>query len=345
MPRPSLRGMRVLLCRTDRLGDLMLTLPAAADIVAGLPGASVAVLCAPENAPLARLHPAVAEVIPWRPEDGSRMLAGKLAGFSVAVACQPRPPALAWRLWREGIPLRVGTARRWWSVLFNLRQAAGRAGSGRHECELNRDLAALAIARLGGDAGVRQRPAGHRLAIPADLAAESAARLSALGLPAEGFAVLHAGSRGSARDWPVASMLALADRLAGAGMPVAWSVGPADAAVRARLAARPGARLLDGWPIGVLAAAFSRAGVVVANSTGPLHVAAAAGAPVVGLYPPVAACDPGRWGPLGAGSRAVVAPTLPGEPALFPSPRRAPDDLMERIAVDEVLAAVLAVRR
>jgi ADP-heptose:LPS heptosyltransferase len=55
-----------------------------------------------------------------------------------------------------------------------------------------------------------------------------------------------------------------------------------------------------------LAAALSMADVVVANSTGPLHLAVAVGTKVVGLYPGKAVMSPQRWGPLGRHDRVLV---------------------------------------
>ena len=55
-----------------------------------------------------------------------------------------------------------------------------------------------------------------------------------------------------------------------------------------------------------LAAALSLADVVVANSTGPLHLAVAVGTKVAGLYPGKAVMAPVRWGPLGKHDRVIV---------------------------------------
>ena len=56
-----------------------------------------------------------------------------------------------------------------------------------------------------------------------------------------------------------------------------------------------------------LAALYARASVVVANSTGPLHLAAALGTPVVGIYPQLTAMSPARWGPY-TDTKRVLCP-------------------------------------
>ena len=57
-----------------------------------------------------------------------------------------------------------------------------------------------------------------------------------------------------------------------------------------------------------LAGLLSLAEVVIANSTGPLHLAGAVGTRVIGLYPHTEAMSPVRWGPLGTGHQVVLPP-------------------------------------
>jgi len=87
-----------------------------------------------------------------------------------------------------------------------------------------------------------------------------------------------------------------------------------------------------------LAALFRRADLFVSNSTGPLHLAAAVGTPVVGLYPQATAMSQQRWGPY-ARNKRVFTPAMPitcekcarrtGDPCLC----------MASISVEEVFAA------
>ena len=58
--------------------------------------------------------------------------------------------------------------------------------------------------------------------------------------------------------------------------------------------------------IGVIATASA----VVAPSTGPLHLAAALGTPLAGIYSPVRVHHPDRWGPLGPGRKKVFIPDV-----------------------------------
>jgi heptosyltransferase-3 len=113
--------------------------------------------------------------------------------------------------------------------------------------------------------------------------------------------VLHPGSGGSARDWSAENFAALGERIqTGMKMKVIVSGGVNEHELVRRVAAgmtTPPAECAGTMSLTELAALFRRATVFVSNSTGPLHIAAAAGTPVVGFYPPIVQCSPVRWGP------------------------------------------------
>ena len=339
MPSP-----RVLLLRCDRLGDCMLALPAAVTLRALLPDAHISFCCRPENVPLVSLVDGIDEVIAWDPDSGTASLGETFKSFDAAAMLLPKPPSLAWALWRSGVKIRVGSGRRWWSPLFSHRVAGSRSAGVLHESQQNTRLAIALAQALGATAA--PQPTEQLLpsfTFPEAVTNQAHDTIAAAGLDGEGpLVILHGGSRGSAKDWPLEHMVELANHLIADGCQVGWTVGPVDAAVQQRIAESLGdtAHFIVAPPLDVLAAVLSQAHCVVANSTGPLHVASLAGAPVVGLYPPVKACTPDRWGPIGPGARSLTAPLQPGESNPIPKPDLAPDDLMTRISVEKVYALV-----
>jgi ADP-heptose:LPS heptosyltransferase len=107
-------------------------------------------------------------------------------------------------------------------------------------------------------------------------------------LPGEGpWVALHAGAGDPRRRWAPERFAAVADRLAAAGLrPLLVGSDadlPASAAVR-RHATTPLHDLTGRTDLGTLAAVLSRCAVVVANDSGPLHLARAVGPATVGLY-------------------------------------------------------------
>jgi lipopolysaccharide heptosyltransferase II len=126
------------------------------------------------------------------------------------------------------------------------------------------------------------------------------------------------------------------------GVPVCFTGGPDDeAAAAAARAATGGARVRDlvgRTSLRQLVALARRARLYIGCDTGPMHVAAAVGTPVVALFGPA---DPARTGPWGPGHRVlrVPPPCAPCNRRTCNQPRHA---CMEDITVEHVLAAARA---
>jgi ADP-heptose:LPS heptosyltransferase len=152
-------------------------------------------------------------------------------------------------------------------------------------------------------------------------------------------AVLCPGSATSpTKRWPAERFAALADALSRKGLACAVAVGPGEEAL-GRAVAQAARETLpvigaDLDPV-ELAAVFSLARVVVANDSGPAHLAGAVGTPVVVFFGPT---DPGRTAPAGSPSRIL-------DRYVFCSPcfrERCPygHECMREITVETALAAV-----
>lgn len=338
------RAQHYCIFRSDRIGDVVLTLPMAAAIKQAQPGATVSVLAQAYTAPLVRLSPHVDRVLEIEGRDVSGpqrsactdML--REAHIDTALFAYPRP-GLAIAAWRAGIPARIGTAYRAYSVLFNRRLREHRKDAVRHERDYNLSLLALAGFPEGD-------PSFPMLAIPESLRLGSRAILEREGLdPSRRFIVLHPGSGGSAKDWSPDQFGALAARLAGE-MPDCAILITGSATEQALM--RRVAEVVPGRAVAMrgavtlpeLAAVLSLADLCVANSTGPLHIAAAVGTPVIGLYPFERVCNPVRWGPLGPGA-VVLTPDPVQECADCARLSCERHDRMDRLGVETVFAVAL----
>lgn len=116
--------------------------------------------------------------------------------------------------------------------------------------------------------------------------------------------VLHPGTSAFARfkRWPASLFGELAARLLAKGLCVAVSFGPGERELAEVIQrAAPAVRLIDGGALGLrgLGTVLAQADLVIAADTGPLHLAAAAGVPVVALFGPK---DPDLYGPRAHGS-------------------------------------------
>ncbi|HXQ20206.1 MAG TPA: glycosyltransferase family 9 protein [Candidatus Acidoferrales bacterium] len=308
---PKLRHLLVV--RTDHLGDMLLTLPMVHAVKAAQPACRVTVLASAANAEAARHHPAVdAVAIDPREAKGSGLRGvGPLArqiralGCDAAVIVHPTP-RLALAVYLAGVPLRVGTAYRAYSFLFNRRvHEHRRRPPQKHESEYNLNLLQpLDI----------NPPAATQVTWEVG-AAESAVVVALLrvsdALDAQ-LVVLHPGSGGSAMNWSPAQYGDLGRRLASHRVRIAVTGSAQETALTAQVATAIGAAALDfGGRLNLpeLAALLARSALVVGSSTGPTHLAAALGTPVVALYPPLRSSNPQRWRPLGPRVR-VLQPSL-----------------------------------
>ena len=144
------------------------------------------------------------------------------------------------------------------------------------------------------------------LAPPETSIARADAALAEAGLPREGAVLLAPGAAFSwTKRWPPAQWGRLAALLRDSGVSTAIVIGPGEEAIAGEAVLSAGFSVpvlgADLDPL-ALSALFARARVVIANDSGPMHLAAAVGTPVVALFGPT---DPGRTGPSGSPARVL----------------------------------------
>ncbi len=159
-------------------------------------------------------------------------------------------------------------------------------------------------------------------------------------LPAAGrrFAVLNPGAGWANKRWPPARFAAVAQwlrRTCGLRSVVTW--GPGQQALALSVVAGTGgaAELAPPTSLVDLAALLQRAALVVSGDTGPAHLAAAVGTPVVGVYGPT---DPARNGPWS--SDDVTVSRYPVCGCRYRRRCRAARACLAEIAIEEVTAAI-----
>lgn len=312
---------RVLAVRLDSDGDVLLTGPAVRALAAA--AEQVDLLVSPAGSAAARLLPGVEDVLvfdaPWsgfRPPPVDRpavdALVQDLAGrrYDAAVVFtsfhqSPLPMALLARM--AAIPFVAATSEDYPGSLLDLRH---RRADGLHEVRAALDLAVAAGGRQDGeDLRVRGPLPDVRGLVPEP-----------------GYVVLHPGASVPSRALGPDQAQRIAAALGSAGWPVVVTGSPSERALTAVAAARGAVDLGGRTSFAELAAVLAGAACVVVGNTGPAHLAAAVGTPVVSLFSPVVPVE--RWAPWGvptvvlgdqgaacAGSRARDCP-VPGHPCL-----------------------------
>lgn len=152
--------------------------------------------------------------------------------------------------------------------------------------------------------------------------------------------MLHPGARYWFKAWPPERFAELADRLAEAYRSlvlIGGSEAERDLAESVRGQCRSSPISLAGrTSVLQYTAVLKRCALFVGNDNGPMHMAAALGVPVVGLFGP---SDPAVWGPKG-GRVEVLYKGLDCRQCFHPDCFRGEQNCMKLISVDEVFAAV-----
>ncbi len=286
----------IAIVRTDRLGDMVLTLPMAAALRTLCPDRRIVVAARRYVQPLLECVGVVDDAI--YVDDGPEALRHGLRRHGVTTAFFPRArPEEAWQTLRAGVRQRIGTAYRWYSpLLYTQRIHDHRKHGQHHEAEYNVRMVAQYL-------GIETPPV--RLVQPH--LGTASVRL------AHNTVILHPGSGGSTHTWPVERMAQLARLISDAGMHVAITGTLAESHLaNVILATCPSAQNLCGlFSLGELIPVIAQACAIVANGTGVLHLAASIGIPVVGIFPHSPALGAHRWGPY-TNRRVVVEPPTGG---------------------------------
>jgi len=320
----------VLVVRLDSMGDVLMAGPAVR-AVAAREDTEVWFLAGPRGRSAARLLPGIDELrvvgIPWITAVDRPVDAQLVADVNAIVAeCRPDeailltaahqsplPMALLLRL--AGVPRILGASVEASAGLLDGRWIPGETfPEDIPEPERN-----LAIVGLAGYA----LPDGDDGRLHVTLPERRPAVLDAL---PEDYLVVHPGAQYPAREYPADHFVEVVRLLTGAGHAVAVTGGDHETDLTARVAGANGVDLGGRLDLGGTALALAGASVVVVGNTGPAHLAAAVGRPIVSLFSAVV--PPVRWAPYGVpvellgdrtaacrGSRATLCP-VPGHPCL-----------------------------
>lgn len=299
MTSPTWETAERLLCiRLDSLGDVLMMTPAIRALKGVVPGRQITLLTSSAGAAVAWLVPEIDEVLiydaPWvkatppRPDSAfDRALISRLRGlrFDAAVifttfSQSPLPAALLCHL--AEIPLRLASCHeKPYGLLTDWLPDPEPAAEIRHEVRRQLDLVAAV--------GARTEDERLSLQVPADAQDTIRRLLADLGLDnGRPWAVLHPGSTAVSRRYPP-ELYAEVVRALGAehGWRLVLTGDPSERELVQQIASGAGVPVHDlagGLDLAALAALIGSAPLLITNNTGPAHIAAAVGTPVVCLY-------------------------------------------------------------
>jgi len=306
-------AQRILVRAANWIGDALISLPALETLREHLPSAEIVLVAKPWVSEIYWHFPASIRLMTYDPNGQHRGWRGleKLIGeimqerFDAAVLFQNAFLA-AWMAWRARIPVRIGYAREGRSALLTDAVEVPPRGAYGHQAHY--------YLQLLFRAGLIERPEPARPLEELRLVLRDAEktwarrRLELLGLGGPRFLVgLNPGaSFGPAKRWPPERFAALADRLIGAlhadvlifgspaEVPLAESVA---SSMRRMPTVVAGKTTLSQWM-----ALLAECRLVVTNDSGPMHMAAALGLPLVAIF---GSTDEQATGPLSSRARVI----------------------------------------
>ena len=318
---PHLAPRRILIRGVNWLGDAVMTTPALLRLRERFPAAHISLLSRDTMAELWGGHPAVNETIPFSRGEGVLDVANRLraGNFDLALVL-PNSPRSALEVWAAQIPSRIGYARRWRNWLLT-RAVASRPDAVRMRKRSPAEIRHIVdgpwreteapilksahqtheYLHLVAALGASPEPLAPQLRVPESVV-DSVRRKFQLDPAVTWLGLTPGAEYGPAKRWPVERFAAAAteiQRRTGCGWLILGAAADAPLAgeVEASLRTIPrvggGETMKEKFPVrnlagrtslGELMAALKICRVLLTNDTGPMHVAAALGTPVVALF-------------------------------------------------------------
>lgn len=300
---------KIAVVRTDRLGDMVLTLPMCAALKTLYQNAEITLIARSYCTSLLYNSPAIDNVLFADKTIGG--VSALIRSGNYDAIFFPRPQFEEYfAAFRARIPLRVGSGYRWYSFLINHKQFDHRKTAEFHEAEYNTRLVAGAAGRQVETRLVRPVIIPENKKSIGQLLQSSEISITQKPI------IIHPGSGGSAHDWKPENFGKLATILSNRLNTPIIITGIGDEKELCTIVHHhcPSALNLCGkLALGEMIALLDASSLLVANSTGVLHIAAALGTPVVGLYPRTPAISAKRWGPYSDNSQVLYPPDIPGK--------------------------------
>jgi heptosyltransferase III len=298
-----LKEVKVLISRTDKIGDVILTLPLINEVKRLIPESNISFLISRKLENLIDGYKDVDKVIFIEDININNFL--KANKYDLAISVYPRKE-LAMAFYRAGIKIRVGTAYRLYSVLFNQRIKEHRKYADKHEADYNLNL----LSFLGKDISYDKK---FFFKYSKEESESLNNKLSSFSLN-DNYIILHPGSKGSARDLPMDKLMQIPET-------IIKNYPDYKILLTGILQEKPITQLfkeiyndkvidLAGkLSLRELLILIDNCKLFISNSTGPIHIAGALNKNIIGFYPNSAPMNAARWRPLSNNVKVITPVT------------------------------------
>jgi len=306
-PSPKFNFKRILIARTDRIGDVLLSTPVIKTLRENYPHAYIAMIVSPYAKEIVEGNPYLDEVIIYDKENKHKGWFGSLKfalelqkkQFDLAIILHPTN-RIHLVTFFAGIPKRIGYALKAGFLLTDKIRHTKQLGE-KHELEYNFDLLKhLGIKAEDKNMYIPKMPQAEKWA--EELFKEEGIKST------DKLLAIHPGASCPSKIWPNLRFAEVADKLIDKyGFKVLILAGPKDvqkAEAVVKNMRHSAINLAGRTSVSQLASILRRCMLFISNDSGPVHVSSAVGTPAISLFGRAQrGLGPKRWGPLGAKDR------------------------------------------
>jgi lipopolysaccharide heptosyltransferase II len=302
----------ILVVRTDRIGDVVLSLPMAELIKKKYPDCKVVYFIRNYTSPLIDGNSFIDEVVIAEESDGEILFLENLKkikrkNIDTCVVVNPTFK-ISLLMFLAGIKNRIGTGYRWYSLLFNKKVFEHRKNAEKHELEYNINLL--------NKIDISFNDFSNYINFQLKVDEKSSEKINSI-LLKNGFklgnkiVIIHPGSGGSSVDLPKEKLIELTKLISNLNSVTIVITGSTNESALCKEfeISKSVINLSGQLDLSLLKAIISKADLFISNSTGPMHIAAALGIHIIAFYPKILSCSQKRWGPY-TEKKIIFIPTI-----------------------------------
>ncbi|RKY38543.1 MAG: hypothetical protein DRP75_04300 [Candidatus Omnitrophota bacterium] len=339
MIKDKVKPKKIVVFRTDRLGDVLLSIPAIRALSERFPSSKISVVLQPSYTSLLEGSSEVDEIIPYRKtfkENLDLILKLRRERYDLAVILNPkkRTHIIAFL---SGIPYRVGYRRKW-GFLLNYKIEDKKYEGKKHEIEYNLDI----VRSLGADT----KDKSLRIKIKEEDERFIDFLLRESKIEKKRLVAMHPTSSCPSKRWPIERFAEVGRRLESIcpQVQIVLIGGEEEKELREkieRLFSPFALNLIGKLHLGQLSALFKRCSLLISTDSGPVHLATAVGLGCVVIFGRnLPGLSPVRWGPRGEKDLVLHHPP-DCQPCLAHRCKKN-FECLKRVSVEEVVRAVSA---
>jgi heptosyltransferase-3 len=336
---------KIIISRTDAIGDVVLTLPMATFIKNNIDDCRIIFFGRSYTKPVIDCCNSIDEFLNYDTFlklDNKQRTDFLNTGADAIIHVYPRSTiALAAKSAR--IKARIGTTNRiyHWTTCNKLIRL-GRKNSNLHEAQLNFKL--LSPLGISTDIALKDIPALYNFQNKTVLRNDIKQILSNDKFKL----IVHPFSNRSAREWPLENYTALINSLPAEKFQVIVTGTEREIeSINAMMKTLPQdvINVAGKFELSELISLISACDGLLSVSTGPLHIAAACGKNALGIYPPIRPMHPGRWAPVGIKAEYIVPDKTCSDCAMNSAACHCITEITANVVLSKIIKWIYTIRK